>query len=167
MKRHHNPTPSEIVQRYRFNSRFRKGGESVVQYIAELRALAEFCNYDTSLDDILHDRLFCGIEDPPVQRRLLAEERLTFKKAADIALAMETAAKNAETLQRSTTYMGDARKAFLHKVQTGEKHLKNSPLRAVIVVDAQLTRLPSVLTRKPSVMPVVRLDIEEGMPQSC
>lgn len=48
MKCHHNPTPSEIVQRYRFNSRFRKEGETIARYLAELRALAEFCNYGAS-----------------------------------------------------------------------------------------------------------------------
>ena len=88
----------------------------------------EFCNYGASLEDMLRDRLVCGIEDPPVQRRLLAEERLMFKKAAKIALVMETAAKNAETLQSSTSHMGDACKASLHKVQTGEKASQKSPL---------------------------------------
>lgn len=43
------------------------------------------------------------------------------------------------------------------RFRQGKKHLQRSPLRAVIVVDAHLTRLPSVLTRKPSVMPVVHL----------
>ena len=53
--------------------------------------------------DILRNQLVCGTADPPVQQRLLAEEHLTFKKAAGLALAMETAAKNVETLQRPTT----------------------------------------------------------------
>ena len=45
MAKHHNPAPSEIVQRYRFNSRSRKEGESVATYLSELRSLAEHCNY--------------------------------------------------------------------------------------------------------------------------
>ena len=44
MAEHHNPTPSEIVQRYKFHSRFRQQGESVAMFVAELRSLAEFCN---------------------------------------------------------------------------------------------------------------------------
>ena len=101
-------------------------GESVAKYLAELRALAEFCNYGASLEDMLHDRLVCGIEDPPVQRHLLAEEHLTFKKSADTAPAMETAAKNAETLQRPTTSRTvDAHKSSLNKLQAGGK----GPLR--------------------------------------
>jgi len=44
MTEHHNPTPSEIVQRYKFHSRFRQQGESVAMFVAELRSVAEFCN---------------------------------------------------------------------------------------------------------------------------
>ena len=42
-------------------------------FLSELPALAEFCNFGPSLDDMLRDRLVCGVEDPPIQRRLLAE----------------------------------------------------------------------------------------------
>ena len=107
MRQHQSPTPSEIVQRYRFNSRFRREGESIATFLSELRALAEFCNFGPSLDDMLRDRLVCGVEDPPIQRRLLAEERLTFERAASIALAMETAAHNAETLWSAAGKMGE------------------------------------------------------------
>ena len=48
---------------------------------------------------MLRDRLACGVKDPPKQRRLLAEEQLTFERAAGIALAMEMTAHNAETLR--------------------------------------------------------------------
>ena len=40
------------MQLYHFKSRFCKEGESVAKYLAELRALAEFCNYSASLEDI-------------------------------------------------------------------------------------------------------------------
>ncbi len=38
---HYSPKPNEVMQRFRFNSRARKEGESVAQYRAELRKLAE------------------------------------------------------------------------------------------------------------------------------
>ena len=38
MMQHHCLPPSEIVQRYRFHSRFRKLEESVAKYISELQA---------------------------------------------------------------------------------------------------------------------------------
>ena len=41
MKKHLTPAPSEIVERFKFNSRFRWPGESVSSYMAELRALEQ------------------------------------------------------------------------------------------------------------------------------
>ena len=99
MAGHHNPPPSEIVQRYKFNIRNRLEGESVAKYISELRGLSEFCNYGNSLNDMLRDRLVCGVADQAIQRKLLAESNLTLEKATNIALAMETAVRNAETLR--------------------------------------------------------------------
>ena len=40
---HSAPKPSEIVQRFKFNNRFRNEGESVADFVAELRNLAEHC----------------------------------------------------------------------------------------------------------------------------
>ena len=45
---HFNPTPSETVQRSKFHSRARRQGESIAAYVAELRSLAEFCNFGTT-----------------------------------------------------------------------------------------------------------------------
>ena len=61
MTQHHSPAPSEIVQRYRFHSRFRQQGETVATFVAELRSLAKTCNFGEVLDDMLRDRLVCGI----------------------------------------------------------------------------------------------------------
>ena len=44
MEKHHDPIPSEIIQRYRFNSRVKKAEESVSTYMSQLRSLAEHCN---------------------------------------------------------------------------------------------------------------------------
>ena len=85
MKNHYTPAPSEIVQRFRFNSRFRRPGESVSTYVAELPALAEFCNFGDILSLMIRDRLVCGIDDENTQRLLLAEKDLTYEKALEIA----------------------------------------------------------------------------------
>ena len=63
---HHQPPLSESVQRYTFNTRSRKQGESITMYVAELRCLAEHCNYRDSLND-MRDRLVCGMIDQRVQ----------------------------------------------------------------------------------------------------
>ncbi len=102
LKQHFNPKPSEIVQRFKFNSRSREEGETVLDYVAVLRKLAHDCNYGEKLTEMLRDRLVCGINDDRIQRRLLAETDLTFEKALKIAQAMETANKDVRDLQAST-----------------------------------------------------------------
>lgn len=81
LEKHYHPKPSEIVQWYKFDSRTRKPEESVLDYVAELRRLAQDCNYGDKLQQMLRDRLVCGIEDECIQRRLLSEADLTFEKA--------------------------------------------------------------------------------------
>ncbi|KAL5500663.1 hypothetical protein EMCRGX_G012257 [Ephydatia muelleri] len=86
---HFCPSRSVIVQRYNFNCRTQKEGETVSQFCAELRRLSEYCEFGNTLNDMLRDRLVCGIRDIKLQRRLLAERGLTFAKAFELAQAAE------------------------------------------------------------------------------
>ena len=47
LAKHFKPTLSEIVGRFKFHSRFRKQGESVLTFVGELRSLSEYCNLET------------------------------------------------------------------------------------------------------------------------
>ena len=112
---HHNPKPSVIVQRFKFHSHFRKQGQSVSAFVAELRQLSEHCDFGTVLDDMLRDRLVCGINNDTIQRRLLGETPpLTFKKALGISHGMEMAANNAKDIQKGN---GGAQIAAVHQVK--------------------------------------------------
>ena len=79
--------------------RSRKPGENVSTYVAELRKFSEYCNFGDTLGDMPRDRLVCGINDPRIQRRPLAEPTLTYVKALDLAEAAETAESNAKQLE--------------------------------------------------------------------
>ena len=96
---HFSPTPSEIVQRFKFNSRSRRQGESVATFVAELRAIAAWCNFGETLEAMLRDRIVCGINDSTIQKRLLAESKLTYQQELDLARGLETAAKNVKELR--------------------------------------------------------------------
>ena len=100
LENHYKPKPSEIVQRYHFNCRDQKEGENISTYVSELRKLSQHCNYGTSLNDLLRDRLVCGIRNGPLQRKLLAEKELTFKTALEMAQAWETAEASSKDLQK-------------------------------------------------------------------
>ena len=92
VQNHLNPKPSVIVSRFKFNSRYRTVGESISNYVVELRKLAGKCEFGTTLNDMLRDRLVCGINDDNIQVKLLAEKgTMTFENAYEIAVAMESA----------------------------------------------------------------------------
>lgn len=69
-------------------------------FVAELRKLSKYCNLGDTLDDMLRDRLVCGINNQHLQRRLLAEADLTFAKAFDLAQAVKAAEHNAKNLEK-------------------------------------------------------------------
>lgn len=95
---HFSPKPSPIVKRYEFNTRVQGEGESIANYVAALRKIAEHCEYGTVLEDMLRDRLVCGISNKGIQRRLLQDSALTFKEAMKVAQSAEAADKDAQRL---------------------------------------------------------------------
>ena len=98
VKYHHEPPPSEIVQRFNFNTRVQKEGETIAEFIAELRRLSEHCKFDGTLDTMLRNRLVCRITDKQFQQKLLQEKDLTFKKAFELAQAIEAAEKKSKDI---------------------------------------------------------------------
>lgn len=68
--------------------------------MVELRKLAEHCQFGAGLSETLRDRLVCGMHNESIQRRLLTEKDLTLARALEIAVAMETASKDAILLQK-------------------------------------------------------------------
>ena len=67
-------------------------------YVAELGALGEYCDFGTTIEDMIRDRLVCGINDYGIQCRLLQESNLTYQSAYDLAQAVKTASKNIQDL---------------------------------------------------------------------
>ena len=91
MTAHLQSQPSEIVQRFCFNTRFRLAHETIATYITQLKRLAETCKFGdtTRLHEMMRDRLVCGIANEKWQQKLLAEEYLTYEKAYKLLLSLE------------------------------------------------------------------------------
>ena len=99
MKEHHQPPPSEIVQRFNYLMCTRKQGEFISEFVAQLRKLSEHYRFGNTLPDMLQDRLVCGCNDHRLQCKLLAKENLTFDAALKIAKAVETAERDFRGMQ--------------------------------------------------------------------
>ena len=99
VREHVSPPPPVSVQRFHFNSRIQKDAETVAQFVTELKRLSEYCSFGETLDDMLRDRLVCGVRDSRLQRRLLTEKDLTFAKAFELAKLAELAERSAGEIQ--------------------------------------------------------------------
>ncbi|XP_062620772.1 uncharacterized protein K02A2.6-like [Saccostrea cucullata] len=117
LRKHLCPKPLVIAERFRFHKREQAEGETILDYVAALRKLSEHCLFDEAiLDDMLRGRLVCGLRNEHIQKKLLSEAELTFTSATDIAVAMETAARDATELQSK-----HSPSASVHKLHAKKK----------------------------------------------
>ncbi|RXM28480.1 hypothetical protein EOD39_9734 [Acipenser ruthenus] len=95
LKTHFQPKPSVIMQHFIFNTRVRTQGEFIATFVANLKQLTEYCAFGEALNDMLRDRLLCGVNDNAIQLPLLAESNIDFKHTFyyKISIAMESPAK--------------------------------------------------------------------------
>ncbi|XP_075550119.1 uncharacterized protein LOC142583515 [Dermacentor variabilis] len=91
LEEHYNPQVNEMAASFWFFMRKQRYGESVREYIADLRRLAESCNFRNSLHRMLRDRIVCGIRDDDARRCLLTRKKLTLVEAEEFAIASEKA----------------------------------------------------------------------------
>ena len=76
---------NKTYERYVFNSRDQKEGESMDAYVGELRTLTQSCNFCTCLQDsLIRDCIVLGIRDGKTRKRLLLQNKLTLTKCIDI-----------------------------------------------------------------------------------
>lgn len=112
LKSHFEPKPLLIAERFRFNHCNQRADETVTEYAAELKQCAVSCEFGATLDEALRDRFVSGIRNEACQRRLLSESNLTFARAFEIALSMETAEKDTQQLRGH-----DSHSSVVHKVE--------------------------------------------------
>ena len=93
-------------------------------FIAEIRALTAYCAFDNIHDDMLRDRVLCGINDSRIQRKLLSEgSNLSLQKTIDIAQIMESAVAQAEIIHSHQNLISQT---TINKIEVKpEKSFKN------------------------------------------
>ncbi|GAB1598786.1 hypothetical protein Ahia01_000155800 [Argonauta hians] len=77
-------------ERFMFNKRVQKDGETFESFQSSVRSLVKSCNYcPNCVDSIIRDRLVLGISDQTTQQSLLRERNLTLQQCIDICKAAE------------------------------------------------------------------------------
>ena len=99
LQKHYDPKPLVIGERFRFYQRSQEAGESIADFIADLRRLSIRCEFGDFLDQALRDWFVCGVRSEALQKKLLTEAELTIKRAQEIAQSMESADRNSKDLK--------------------------------------------------------------------
>ena len=91
------------LERYVFNCRSQKPGESFDQFLTELRKYAATCQLGTFEDEMLRDRIVTDLRAHGHRERLLRGTTLTLQKAIDICRTNEMAASQRVKMEQTDT----------------------------------------------------------------
>ena len=85
-----NSSSNVLYERFLFNTREQLEGENISTFVQNLRKLIQTCNYVSSKDETILDRLICGVRDKRIQKHLINEGNeafhdFTLEKALQIA----------------------------------------------------------------------------------
>ena len=85
-----------ITERMELRKRVQQPGESVSNYVVELKRMSRYCEYGTDLESNLRDTFVAGVRDPNVKQKLLLKKDLTWKDAQEIAISYESSKREAD-----------------------------------------------------------------------
>ena len=106
-----NPRKNTVFERYKFWECKQQDGESIDQFITELKTRAKSCEFGDQLKSLIRDRIVFGVSDTRLKERLLRESSdLTLEKAASLCRAAEASAKQRKELQTSEKVRGKTKK---------------------------------------------------------
>ena len=93
---------NETYERYVFNNRSQRDGESIESFGTSLRSLARTCGFcDCLHDSLIRDRIVTGICDDETRKTLLQERNLDINKCIDICKGVEAAKVRVKTMAGS------------------------------------------------------------------
>ena len=117
LKSHYNPTPSVIVERYKFHKCY-QGEDTLANFITRLKHLSTHCQFGDTLNERLRDQLVVGLKSDSIQKRLLSEPKLTYERACELASCLVTAARDTRDIKSGLPTTNTTPAAEVHKFRS-------------------------------------------------
>ena len=117
LKSHYNPTPSVIVERYKFHKCY-QGEDTLANFITRLKHLSTHCQFGDTLNERLRDQLVVGLKSDSIQKRLLSEPKLTYERACELASCLVTAAGDTRDIKSGLPTTNATPAAEVHKFRS-------------------------------------------------
>uniref|UniRef100_A0A182PWS5 Uncharacterized protein n=1 Tax=Anopheles epiroticus TaxID=199890 RepID=A0A182PWS5_9DIPT len=96
-KKHLKPQVNEVAKRFKCRLVYQKE-MSMSEFIIELKAAPQSCEFGEFLQSALRDQLVAGVNDIDLRKKLLTESRLTFDQACNIAQTWDAARRQNEEM---------------------------------------------------------------------
>jgi len=116
-----NPRKNVTWERHKFNTRNQQPGETIDQYVTDLKTKAQTCEFAQLKDSLIRDRIVCGIICDKTRARLLKESELTLQGALNICRANEATKSQLKTLSSNATSKETQEVLAIQKRQFSDK----------------------------------------------
>lgn len=93
---------NETYEAFNFNCRHQTPGESIDEFVADLRRLIKTCNYGQLEDRLLRDQIVLGVRDETLRSKLLEVRQLTLTACIDMGRAHETSQQQTMQMTRKS-----------------------------------------------------------------
>lgn len=112
-----------VCDRHIFMTRSQRPGESIQSFVADLRVIASTCQYGALTEELICDRLICGIQKDNVRKLLLRESDITLFKALHLCQIHELSPRghNREQRQHNTQQMSQASNPGAHRFHQNQQ----------------------------------------------
>jgi hypothetical protein len=87
--------------RHQFFTRNQLAGETIDQFVTDLKNKSKDCEFGMLREELIKDRLVCGILNSHMKERLLREEDLTLDRALDICHAAEISTQQLQGMENN------------------------------------------------------------------
>ena len=113
-------TPNEIFARHKLATRKQQSGESLDEYLQELKTLSKDCNFGNVTasqycDEAVRDAFIAGLSSTSIRQRLLENKTLSLQTAFDQARALDTAQRTSETYNSFPTTASAVKDSNFHQ----------------------------------------------------
>ncbi|UYV60267.1 Otopetrin [Cordylochernes scorpioides] len=95
---HFKPFKNTIQRRNAFFICVQKEKQGIMEFVTELKHLAQECEFENLTESLIRDRLIIGILDREVKRKLLEDPQLTLPRAISIAVISESTCSQVASL---------------------------------------------------------------------
>ena len=94
------PRVNETYERYVFRTRLQHEGETIEQYVIDLKHKAKTCNYWILEESLIRDQIVLGTLNQEVKEKILSNDDLDLEKAVSICQASEVTKRQIQAMTR-------------------------------------------------------------------